>query len=529
MADAWPTFSSYVLLRSRAFRRDWLVGASLANVLFVDVWGILFLAHTTSAFHLTVYPVDYWSAMLGVPLIGLGLALAVHVVRRANSPAASWIARLGFIAAAVLTLEPLRRFYGVLLPDAVALLQPLLRELRAAGVVLLAALALGCVVWWARPIARGLAMIFLALSPFMLITIGRGVWTIATTNFEGFADRLASAPEKRGSAQRVVLIVFDELDGNVAFHKRPHDLELPEFDALRREAVFFDSAYAPASSTLPSMMSLLYGEIVKDVQRRTASVAEIELVSQPVRTDSAPNLFSRAAGRGYRAAMAGLYLPYCRMGFPMAQCQWQPMINGGSITGERRSLAGTLVRQVASVTPLYNRITHIRRTRDLKQAAIRFSTDSTLDLVVAHLPVPHSPTIFDRGSGRYRITDFTLGGYVDNVALADRILGEIRREMSIAGVWDRTTVIVTSDHPWRQRTNSDARIPLIVRIGPDQEGRVTRSVNTVVLQSVILEILAGQVRDTHALTQHMLRPAVRLPQAVDREARAVIAASSNSR
>ena len=40
--------------------------------------------------------------------------------------------------------------------------------------------------------------------------------------------------------------------------------------------------------------------------------------------------------------------------------------------------------------------------------------------------------------------------YVDNLALADTVVGRMRAEMEAAGTWDGATVIVMGDHGWRQ-------------------------------------------------------------------------------
>ena len=83
----------------------------------------------------------------------------------------------------------------------------------------------------------------------------------------------------------------------------------------------------------------------------------------------------------------------------------------------------------------------------LKSHALEIAADPAIGLALVHLPVPHPPAIFDRSTGR--ITTARGPGYVDNLALADRTLGELREAMERAGVWDRTAVLVSADHGWR--------------------------------------------------------------------------------
>ena len=47
--------------------------------------------------------------------------------------------------------------------------------------------------------------------------------------------------------------------------------------------------------------------------------------------------------------------------------------------------------------------------------------DQSISFVFIHLPVPHPPGIYDRSTGRERAG----GTYIDNLALADRSLGEL--------------------------------------------------------------------------------------------------------
>ena len=49
--------------------------------------------------------------------------------------------------------------------------------------------------------------------------------------------------------------------------------------------------------------------------------------------------------------------------------------------------------------------------------------DQSIDFVFIHLPVPHPPGIYDRRAGHQRPT----GTYIDNLALADRTLGDLMR------------------------------------------------------------------------------------------------------
>jgi membrane-anchored protein YejM (alkaline phosphatase superfamily) len=68
-------------------------------------------------------------------------------------------------------------------------------------------------------------------------------------------------------------------------------------------------------------------------------------------------------------------------------------------------------------------------------------------LLFVHFPTPHPFPIYNR-----RERNFNLRGpldYFDNVALVDRTLGELRRAVERAGLWDQTAVLITADHGLR--------------------------------------------------------------------------------
>jgi len=133
-----------------------------------------------------------------------------------------------------------------------------------------------------------------------------------------------------------------------------------------------------------------------------------------------------------------------------------------------------------------------------------------LGLTFVHLPVPHAPYVYDRQKGTWDTT--TERQYFDNVALADRALGELRQTMEQAGTWDQTTVIISSDHWWRidywrskknlwaevddlnEADHVDYRVPFIVKL-PGQTTQLTYepAFNTVLTHDLVLDVLRGKV------------------------------------
>jgi arylsulfatase A-like enzyme len=123
--------------------------------------------------------------------------------------------------------------------------------------------------------------------------------------------------------------------------------------------------------------------------------------------------------------------------------------------------------------------------------------------LLIHVPAPHDPFFYDRKTGRPDRTNPTLTNYFDQVALADRSMGELRRAMEQAGLWDSSAVIVTSDHWFRAKPfigyPRDPRVPFLVKLRGQTQGiRFEEPFNTVVTKEFISDLNQGRVTDAAA-------------------------------
>jgi arylsulfatase A-like enzyme len=69
------------------------------------------------------------------------------------------------------------------------------------------------------------------------------------------------------------------------------------------------------------------------------------------------------------------------------------------------------------------------------------------DFIFLHIPIPHSPNIWNRRTGTY--AQRCGRSYLDSLALADRELGRILAVLKQSPRWKDTTLIVEGDHSWR--------------------------------------------------------------------------------
>jgi len=156
-----------------------------------------------------------------------------------------------------------------------------------------------------------------------------------------------------------------------------------------------------------------------------------------------------------------------------------------------------------------NRAGHLADYNELLAEAESVAADTQFGLTFIHLPVPHPPDIYNREEGRFDNTGDDR--YLDGLALADRTLGELRKTMEAARVWDSTTIVLSSDHWWRAdlwqdkafwsaenasvaTPRVDHRVPFLIKLAGQKEASTySAPFNTVLTHDLILDVLSGKI------------------------------------
>src|SRR5262249_52854431 len=154
--------------------------------------------------------------------------------------------------------------------------------------------------------------------------------------------------------------------------------------------------------------------------------------------------------------------------------------------------------------------------------------DERFGLVLLHLPIPQTPAIYDRAAGYLTPWNFTgaEGGYLDNLALADRMLTHLRRDLERSRLSDRTWLVVTADR-WRPTSKPrdapvDPRVPFLVR-APDGS-RATHgdmAFNPLPTPARVRATLRGSVGDPADAAAWLARRPVAPPRAYTSQGRPV--------
>ena len=174
----------------------------------------------------------------------------------------------------------------------------------------------------------------------------------------------------------------------------------------------------------------------------------------PVGWSSQPNVFSEARQSGFHTGLAGWCHPYCEViGKSLTKCD-EVKDNASadftlkaSMFSHAQGLISTIPLLQQATIPIIQRVAFFNqivttgerrkytvRYNRVLESALNAAVDPNLDLVFVHSPAPHPPGIYDRTKN-----DFSLeskNGYVDNLKLVDRTIGELRRAMEQTALWE---------------------------------------------------------------------------------------------
>jgi Sulfatase len=330
----------------------------------------------------------------------------------------------------------------------------------------------------------------------------------------------AAGPVVRGSTpgdrKRIIWILFDELSYDQAFDHRYPGLAMPAFDKLKSESFSFSDLQPAGYHTEKILPSFFLGNIVDDLRSDLNGEPIIKLKGKKnwQAFDAHATLFSDAQRLGWTTGVVGWYNPYCRMlAGTLDYCFWRMGNGTWNGTASDQSVLKNAMAPFAEVASRYRR--HPAFPQEEKHAsdlaailpqAEALIHDQDIGFVFIHLPVPHPPGIYDRRPGHQRAT----GTYIDNLALSDRVLGELMGTIHETGLAGKTTVVITSDHSWRiplwwptvqsskeEETASqgrfDTRPVLMIHFpGQSEEHDVSRPFDDIRLHDILEQMLQGQ-------------------------------------
>ena len=511
-------------MRERKALPELLASLSLANLMFLRLWMKLLPYKSGSSYTLAYSPFNsYLAVMLNVVLWGGAFLLLLRLSGR--SPRA-----YPWTVLAIFSLVTVAGGYGVGLScTSLSRLTFLYGGKKVLGMEIAGCLAAvaggGLMLRYRERAARLCVVLALILSPFLLVTFSQAVVALArlepATRFQ--RHRVDPAGKLTNPLKSsVVWMIFDETDYRLCFEQRPAELSLPAFDRLRANALWASRAYSPSDATMVSLPALLTGMPLTTTETAGANRLNLIPLGSHERRDFAAQetIFDRIKKRQGSTALFGWYHPYSRVLQGIDLCRDYPSFN--FFTSD--DLSRVLFFQWAEVfdyrfNPFKNSVQgdgHIGIVTGMQSDVLSTVRGQDPSFMFLHYPVPHLPAIYDRKTGLFGTNRSIRDGYLDNMALADRYLGELRAELERRGTWDGALVIVSSDHHWRANTY-DGRIdyehvPFIVKLPHQRQGiSYDGRFNTVLTQDLILAVLDGGVKSPENACRWLDQAAKRAP------------------
>jgi hypothetical protein len=494
-------------------RHAFLVALSFANICYLRVWAELLTYRPWDTYLMTTppRPVEYLALVCNVVLIAALLTGLSMLVRRVLPKKQFRFAEMAVVLGIFIPLNAMRAILSSQYP---LLKSPLIELLGMRGVTILGVcLAVGVlitVVFFHHKVAGAIIAVLAALSPFCAVTFGQAAWKAAHYDDNAYRNKPPVPPiAAAAKGPRILWVIADEWDYRLTFVDRNPSLRLPELDRLLKTSLFASDALPPGSETPISIPSYYSGRLAADVRHDGARELLIKYHggTGEVPWSSQPSVFSQARALGANTALLEWYHPTCRVLNGLSYCNWWPMAMqhnsmGGSfwqiLPNQTRSLFET------NLFSLFGRSLTAEQQTGVYRAMIgeaeRLSVDREFGFTLVHLPVPHAPHAYNRKTGTFTLGNSPIAGYVDSLALLDRTVGELRRTMEDAGIWDSTTVVFTSDHGYRDSEaldgKSDPRVPFILKLASQNDGCVyAPEFNTVLTADLLIGVLRGDIVD----------------------------------
>lgn len=483
--------------------RDAAISLSLANLCLLNTWrSTIFNRHHEYFFQIPNYAPRYAASLLNLLLLAVTFWLAIFFARKSKKGVCLDLVKVVFLMVLLVPLNFVRKF----------VLDWSVNEVLHFGTpAITAALALSTIVLtirFHRRVAAFAAVTVLMLVPFCAVTMVRTSWFLSKSTWKPNADEKQLPPMRetqRANEPRLLWIIFDELDQRVAFEKRNSGIELPNLNRFCNGALVATNAFPPAGTTLLSIPALTTGRLVAEAIPVSLSQMSLRFAGDGrlVKWSEAENVFSRARADGFNTAIVGWYHPYPRVfGRNLNAAEWSAIPSIDAFGGGNISHC-VATQLLIDFWPFYEMRLFTKLYADSVLRCARLVTNSAFGLTLLHLSIPHTPVVHESIGGHIASVFAHPGGadYLNNLYWVDVTFGQLRLAMEQMELWDKTTVLVSSDHWWRTSKQldriTDHRVPFILKLANSIEPIVYRKqFNTVISADLITAVLKKEIQNT---------------------------------
>jgi hypothetical protein len=493
--------------------RNYRLALSFANLIYLRAWADLIPFRSSDLYvRKTIPGFSLYFALVG-DVLAVSLLIFLLICFAPRMPA--WLRRVLPVAAIAMMALSTSFLRAQLLHLAPA-------KVLALPLALLFAVAAVLAFRFSSMAVRLLKGVALAATPCIAVTFLAPLYYLSGPSplppDPPLAKRLAGSPPVR-----ILWIVFDDWDQQLTFPNRAPGTNLPQLDVLVNRSFTASRALAAEAgkpvvdmATAAAIPSLLYGKLVIASAHEGPATTRILFADsdQTIVFGDGDNIFGRVRAQGWNSAVAGWYIPYCRVfAAQLTDCWWDERYDQASSAGSAPLQAAVDETRMLFETEMYSPFgrslvdtRHFEEYEALLAAARRYAADPSIGLAFIHFNIPHAPYFYNPQLGRFGRRDHPDDLYMDALRWVDRTVGDVLSSLSQAGLDSKTAVILSSDHPARLITRLDPHVPFIVHLPGEEAGMFSaQEFSALRTADLVLAIARGEVQSPAAIEKFLSR------------------------
>lgn len=347
------------------------------------------------------------------------------------------------------------------------------------------------------------------LSPLMI-----SIWASAFMHHLHARGQVGAQGTIRDSRQTVWVLIFDELDQQLAMESEAAKNFTTEFRSWRSFTFHGTQAFPTSNATLFAIPSLIQGRLFGESPLSDEYEFSRNLISTQGRSrswDWHDSLFTDVRRSGGQVSVVGWAFPYAPMyGHSLDRVRWisvKAQDTTGAGSPNFRVLLSALFKDALLGPVVYTLMSAESRSRAHRHVGEQVQSwvsevqkGPLPDLGWIHFPIPHAPSVAG-----------AQGTYLDNLGLADQRLRAFRETLEQRGRWEEATVVVLGDHWFRipvktagnpfieglttRWNQKDHRVPFFLKLPNQRIGLTyTEPFNTVILRQLVGACRSGEIQ-----------------------------------
>ena len=401
-------------------------------LMVTDFWNRLELAWSVS---------DYFSLVVILFLVGSvltagGLGLMKAVPKKKNQHRLFLIALFVLLWPALDSFSLVRSFF----------VSPSMLTLKGEEFLKLVVIVLFGILVLKKPTSTKtkIVIFLLIFSPTVVIFFIRSIFFLTIPR--SFESQLTGNEVSDQKSPPILYFLFDEWSYGRTFVNGQPLVSFPNVARLVNQSIVFHRALSPGVTTNDSLPYLLGQNMTR----------------QDYRIKN--NIFQTAHSNHWNSAIVGTHLPYAywfknevdaciqASSYKVPNPSFLDNLRTHMVLAQLQPLGFWNKKWAKSIYDSHEALVQRARVAFLHEQAIRtFKKIGNKTFSYFHYPIPHPPFIGFVSETKDRNQNISdVEKYHGNIKLTDKILGELMANLKKQGLWEKSLIIITSDHAWKE-------------------------------------------------------------------------------